>query len=58
MPLPPWIGEGFAELYATVKDTIACGVMQPAIPVAIVYKRTADRRFLGEPLRVDFINPN
>jgi hypothetical protein len=48
----------FVSYVSTVKETIACGVMQPAIPVAIVYKRTADRRLLGEPLRVDFINPN
>jgi hypothetical protein len=48
----------FVSYVSTVKDTIACGVMKPEIPVAIVYRHTANTRFLGEPIRVEFVNPN
>jgi tetratricopeptide (TPR) repeat protein len=45
----------FMSYVATISDTIACGVLKPAVRVAVTYRRTNDRRFLGEPLRVDFI---
>ena len=48
----------FVSFITTVKDSIACGTTEPPLRVAIVYKRTADHRFLGEPLRVDFIGTN
>jgi tetratricopeptide (TPR) repeat protein len=48
----------FVSYVAAVTDTIACGVIKPEVPVAVVYKRGGDRRFLGEPLRVDFVKPN
>jgi len=47
----------FVSYVSTVADSFACGVMKPELPVAIVYRRTANRRFLGEPLRVEFIDP-
>src|SRR5262245_24721676 len=48
----------FMSYVSTVKDTFSCGPTKPEIPVAIVYKRGADTRFLGELLRVDSLTQN
>lgn len=45
----------FVSYLATVSDSVGCGPVKPDIPVAIVYRRTEDTRFLGEPLRVEFV---
>jgi hypothetical protein len=41
---------------AAVSDTIPCGTLSPALPVRVVYKRGADLRFLGEPVRIEFVD--
>jgi hypothetical protein len=47
----------FMSYVADIKDTIACGIAKPEIPVAVTYRRSSNRQFLGEPLRVDFVKP-
>jgi hypothetical protein len=37
-----------------VSDSIECGELKAALPVLIIYRRSADPRFLGDPLRVEF----
>jgi hypothetical protein len=48
----------FMSYVSTITDTFACGPIKPEVPVAVVYRRNTDRRFLGEPLRVDFVKPD
>jgi tetratricopeptide (TPR) repeat protein len=48
----------FVSYVATIKDTFSCGPTKPEVVVAVIYKRGADRRFLGEPLRIEFVKPN
>jgi tetratricopeptide (TPR) repeat protein len=45
----------FVSYTAGVSNSIACGAVNPALPVAIVYRPGNEPRFLGEPLRVEFI---
>jgi len=45
----------FMSYVAGVSGSIACGSQKPEPPVRITYKRGPDARFLGEPLRVDFV---
>jgi hypothetical protein len=57
----------YAESWATVHYLMfgnngqrrgqACGPMKPEVPVAVVYRSSADQRFPGEPLRVEFVKP-
>lgn len=47
----------FVSYVAAVKDAIDCGPVKPEVHVEITYRRAADPRFLGEPLRVDFVDP-
>ncbi len=44
----------FVSFTTDVKSTIACGPVQPEVPVVITYKRSADPSFLGEPIKVEF----
>ena len=41
---------------SAVTDRIPCGSIKPELPVVIIYKRGTDPRFLGEPLRIDFVD--
>ncbi len=45
----------FMSYVAGVSGSIACGSQKPEPPVRITYKRGPDAQFLGEPLRVDFV---
>jgi tetratricopeptide (TPR) repeat protein len=45
----------FMSYVTTIQDTFACGAMKPEVPVEIVYRRSANPAYLGEPLRVDFV---
>jgi hypothetical protein len=45
----------FMSQVSTVKDSIGCGPIQPAVRVVITYARTANPRYLGEPLKVEFV---
>jgi len=48
----------FVSYVQSVKDSFSCGKMNPEIPIAVIYRRSADRRFLGEPMRVEFVERN
>lgn len=48
----------FNSNVAAVKDSIACGPVSPPVAVTITYKRTTDPQYLGEPLRVLFVEKN
>ena len=45
----------FVSYVQSVKDSFSCGKVDPEIPIAVIYKRTADHRFLGELIRVEFV---
>ena len=44
----------FISYTTSVKDAFACGTFKSEMPVLIVYKKSSDPRYLGEPLRVEF----
>ena len=44
----------FVSYVSTVKDSIVCGAVTPELHVIVVYKRTTDPAYLGEPLAVEF----
>ena len=41
-----------------IKDSIACGPLNPPVPVTVSYRRTGTSAFLGEPIRVLFVDKN
>ena len=41
-----------------IKDSIACGPLNPPVPVTVSYRRTGNSAFLGEPIRVLFVDKN
>jgi tetratricopeptide (TPR) repeat protein len=45
----------FMSYVAGVSDSIVCGTLKPELPVVIVYRSGREPRFLGEPIRVDFV---
>jgi tetratricopeptide (TPR) repeat protein len=45
----------FMSYTTGVSDSIACGTLKPEPQVLIVYRRGADPKFLGEPIRVEFV---
>jgi hypothetical protein len=62
------VGNGNVELHAddpstieflsytnAVTDSFACGALKSEPPVLIVYKRGSDARYLGIPIRVEFL---
>jgi hypothetical protein len=68
MTLRVRVGNGSVELHAddpsrieflsyttAVSDSFACGPAKSEPPVLIVYRRGGDPRYLGEPIRVEFI---
>jgi hypothetical protein len=46
----------FLSFTTAVSETFACGTFKSPPPVLIVYRRSADARYLGEPVRVEFID--
>jgi tetratricopeptide (TPR) repeat protein len=46
----------FVSYVTAVKDTFECGPTNPEVPVVITYRRTGDRRFLGEPQKIEFVD--
>jgi len=48
----------FSSDVPAVKDSIGCGPLNPPVAVTVTYKRSADPSFLGEPIRVLFVDKN
>src|SRR5262249_41199280 len=48
----------FTSDVPSIKDSIGCGPINPPVAVTVSYRRTADPAFLGEPIRVLFIDKN
>jgi tetratricopeptide (TPR) repeat protein len=46
----------FSSDVPTIKDSIGCGPLNPPAPVTVSYRRTANPSFLGEPIRVLFVD--
>jgi len=44
----------FVSYTNSVTDSFACGTLNSEMPVLIVYRKGADPRYLGVPLRVEF----
>jgi tetratricopeptide (TPR) repeat protein len=45
----------FVSYTTAVSDSFACGSFRSGPPVRVIYRRSSDPRYLGEPLRVEFI---
>jgi Tfp pilus assembly protein PilF len=45
----------FVSYTTGVSDSIVCGPMKPALPVVVVYRVVGQPQFLGEPIRVEFV---
>ena len=48
----------FNSNIAAVKDSVACGPLNPEVAVVVNYRRTGDPQYLGEPTHVTFVERN
>src|SRR5262249_33612116 len=71
MTLRIQIGNGIVQLHSdnsssvdftsdvpSIKDSTGCGPLNPPAAVTVSYRRSADPAFLGEPIRVLFVDKN
>jgi hypothetical protein len=44
----------FVSYLSTPRGPVVCGAVTPAVHVIVVYRRTTDPAYLGDPLAVEF----
>jgi hypothetical protein len=48
----------FSSDVPSIKDSVACGPLNPPLAATVSYRRTANPSYLGEPVRVLFVDKN